>query len=106
MRKAPHSTKVKAKILLICMQKTSKNLEDVKELVLLLKESSENRHLLGGIKHPDMKTVLMVIATHVMILVIGHWIADFMQEVLGLTTIWLDVRHVTMLAILLQIATP
>ena len=98
MRQAPHSPKVKAKLLLIYLQKTSKNLEDVKELVLLLKESSENRHLLGGIKHPDMKTVLMVIATHVMILVTRLWIVDSMkEEKLEVPTTQLDAGHATML---------
>ena len=48
----------------------------------------------------------MVIATHVMILVIGHWIADLMQEVLGSPTILLDVGHLIVFSILLQIATP
>ena len=87
-------------------KKTSEDQKDIKNLVPLFNTSSKKRHPKGRLKHPGIKIVSMVIAIDVMILVIGHWIADLMQEVLGLPTIWLDVGHVTVLAILLQIATP
>ena len=52
-----------------------------------------------------MKIVSIAIAFLVLNLAIRHWIADLMQEVLGLPTKQLDVGHVTVLAILLLIAT-
>ena len=60
---------MKAKLLLIYLQKTSGNLEDIKELVLLLRASSEKIHLQNGTRHPGMNIDSMVIATHVMVLV-------------------------------------
>ena len=90
---------MKAKLLVKNLHNTKKNLEDhkdIKKLVPLLKANSEERQLQDGIKHPGMKTISMVIVTHVMILVTRHGIADTMQEVLGILTIQLDVGLPTM----------
>ena len=44
LKQVPHSPKMKSKILLTYLQKTSEKMEDIKELVLLLIESSEKRN--------------------------------------------------------------
>ena len=76
------------------------------DLVLLLKESSEKTHLQSGTRYPGMNIDLMVIAIHVMVLVARMWTVHSMEEeVLEVQLTQLDVGLVTILAMLLQIAT-
>ena len=96
---------MKAKLLLIYLQKTSGNLEDIKELVLLLRASSEKTHLQSGTRYPGMNIDSMVIAIHVMVLVTRLWTVHSMEEeVLEVQITQLDAGLVTILAMLLQIA--
>ena len=106
MKQVPHSTKMKAKLLLTYLQKTSEISEDIKELVLLLIASSEKIHLQNGTRHPCMNIDSMVIATHVMVLITRMWTVHSMEEeVLEVQITQLDVGPVIILAMLLQIAT-
>ena len=106
MKQVPHSPKMKAKLLLIYLQKSSKNLEDIRELVLLLKVSLEKTHLQSGTRYPGMNIDSMVIAIHVMVLVTRMWTVHSMEEeVLEVQIAQLDAGSVTILAMLPQIST-
>ena len=80
MKQIPHSPKMKAKLLLTYLQKASENLEDIRDLVLLLRASSEKTHLQDGTKHQGMNVISMVIVMHVMVLVTRLWILLAMGE--------------------------
>ena len=71
----PYSPKMRAKILLTYLQKTSEISKDIKELVLLLKAISEGKQLQDGTKVLGMKVDSMVIIL-VITLVISLWIVD------------------------------
>ena len=60
--------------------KTLENLEDIRELVLLLRASSKKIHLQYGTKHQGMNVISMVIVMHVTVLVTSLWIANSMGE--------------------------
>ena len=80
MKQVPHSPKMKAKLLHTYLQKRLDNLEDIRELVLLLKASSEKIHLQSGTKHPSMNIDSMDIAILVMVLVTRLWTVHFLEE--------------------------
>ena len=106
MKQVPHSPKMKSKLLPTYLQKTSKNLEEIKELVLLLRASSEKTYHQSGTRYPGMNIDSMVIVIHVMVLVTRLWTVHSMEEeVLEVQITQLDARLITILAMLLQIAT-
>ena len=110
MRKATHSRKMKAKLLLVYLHRIKKNSKDqknIKELVPLLKASSKKIHRQRGTRHPCMNIDSMVISIHVMVLVTRLWTVHSMEEeVLEFPITQFDAGLVAILAMLLQSATP
>ena len=102
----PHSPKLRAKMLLTYMKKTSEISKDINELVLHLKATLDKRQLQCGTKVLGMKMTSMDIVFSVLNLVISLWIVDPMEEVLEVLMTRLDVGLVTILDMLLQISTP
>ena len=79
LKKALLRPRMKAKLLVKKLRNIEKTLEDKKDinkLVPLLNTNSKERQLQDRIMHLGMKTVSMVIAIHVMILVTNPWIVD------------------------------
>ena len=77
MRRAPHSSKMKAMLLLMYLHVTTKTLEDqegIKNLVLLLKADLEGEKLQEGFKSPGMQVISMVLFSCTKF---GHKALDF-----------------------------
>ena len=100
---------MKAKLLLMYLHMTTKNLEDqvcMKELVLDL-QANQEKQLQDGIQVKGMKIDLMAIVFLALILVIRLWNVDPMvEEAVEDTMTRLDVGHVTELGMLLLTVTP
>ena len=97
MKQVPHSPNMKSKLLLTYLQNKSENLEDIMDVILLLRESSKNLHIRSGTRNPGMHIYSMVISIHVMVLVTRLWTIHSTKEEA------LDYRLVTILSMLLQI---
>ena len=98
---------MKSKLLLTYLQNTSENLEDIRELVLLLRASSEKTHRQDGTKYQGMNIISMVIVLHVTVLVTRLWTIHSMEEyVVEVPIKQLDVGPVITLSMFLQISTP